>query len=104
VPLRALPRFLFTGRFLQVAAYLPQFAKLYWRLFRHPRVSPIAKALLVLTVLYVVFPIDFVPDYLPFVGEVDDLAVVLGGLWLFIRLCPTDVVREKVLEISAGER
>jgi uncharacterized membrane protein YkvA (DUF1232 family) len=104
VPLRALPRFLFTGRFLQVAAYLPQFAKLYWRLFRHPRVSLVAKALLVLTGLYVIFPVDLVPDYLPVIGEIDDLAVVLGGLWLFVRLCPADVVRENVLQLSGEGR
>src|SRR5690348_13837113 len=48
----SLPRYLFTARFLQAVAYLPSFARLYWRLFRDARVSIIAKALLVLIVVY----------------------------------------------------
>ena len=99
---RSLPRFLFTGRALQVLRHLPQFARLYWRLFRDRRVSVLAKALLILTIAYVVWPFDVIPDVLPFIGEVDDLAVVLSGLWLFVRLCPPEVVLERVREISSG--
>ncbi|MET0152797.1 MAG: YkvA family protein [Candidatus Binatia bacterium] len=99
---RSLPRFLFTGRVLKVLAYLPQFVRLYWRLFRDRRVSILAKALLVLTLAYVVWPFDVIPDVLPFVGEADDLGIVLSGLWLFVRLCPPEVVLERVREISSG--
>jgi uncharacterized membrane protein YkvA (DUF1232 family) len=96
----SLPRFLFTGRALQVIAHLPDFVRLYWRLFRDARVSIVAKAVLVLTLAYVIWPVDIVPDFVPLLGEVDDLGVVLSGLWLFIRLCPAEVVRERVREIS----
>jgi uncharacterized membrane protein YkvA (DUF1232 family) len=99
---RSLPRFLFTGRAVRVLAYLPYFARLYWRLFRDRRVAVLAKAVLVLTIAYVVWPFDLVPDVVPFFGEVDDLAVVLFGLWLFVRLCPPQVVLERVREISTG--
>jgi uncharacterized membrane protein YkvA (DUF1232 family) len=97
----SLPRFLFTGRALQVVAHLPDFVRLYWRLFRDGRVSIVAKAVLLLTLAYVIWPADIVPDFVPLLGEVDDLGVVLSGLWLFIRLCPAEVVRERVREISA---
>lgn len=97
----ALPRFLFTGRALQVLRHLPQFARLYWRLLRDRRVSVLPKALLLCVVLYVVWPFDFLPDVIPIVGEVDDLAVVLSGLWLFVRLCPPEVVREHVAAVAA---
>ncbi len=98
----SLPRFLFTGRALQILRHVPHFVRLYWRLFRDRRVSILAKAFLVLTLAYVVWPIDLIPDVLPVVGEVDDLGIVLFGLWLFIRLCPPEVVLERVREISAG--
>jgi len=100
----SLPRYLFTGRVLQVVLHLPDFARLYWRLFRDRRVPILAKALLVATLAYVVWPVDFVPDFIPLVGEVDDLAVVLSGLWLFVRLCPPEVVRERVREIAEKGR
>jgi uncharacterized membrane protein YkvA (DUF1232 family) len=99
---RSLPRFLFTGRALQILTYLPHFVRLYWRLFRDGRVSVLAKALLGLTIVYVVWPFDVIPDVLPFIGEVDDIGVVLSGLWLFIRLCPPEVVLERVREISGA--
>lgn len=100
----SLPRFLFTGRLLQVLLHLPDFIRLYWRLFRDLRVPILAKAFLIATLAYVVWPLDLIPEYIPVIGEVDDLAVVLSGLWLFIRLCPPEVVRERVLEIAEERR
>ena len=97
----SLPRYLFTGRFLQVLLHLPNFARLYWRLFRDWRVPILPKALLVLTLVYVVSPLDVIPDFIPVIGEMDDIVVVLSGLWLFIRLCPPEVVRETVHDIAA---
>ncbi len=81
--------------------HLPNFARLYWRLFRDRRVSILPKALLVLTLVYVVSPFDVIPDFIPMIGEMDDVAVVLAGLWLFIRLCPPEVLREIVHDIAA---
>ncbi len=97
----SLPRYLFTGRFLQVLLHLPNFARLYWRLFRDWRVPILPKALLVLALVYVVSPLDVIPDFIPVIGEMDDIVVVLSGLWLFIRLCPPEVVRETVHDIAA---
>jgi uncharacterized membrane protein YkvA (DUF1232 family) len=96
----SVPRYLFTARFFHVLLHLPNFARLYWRLFRDPRVSILPKALLVLTVLYVISPLDVIPDFVPVIGEMDDLVVVLSGLWLFVRLCPPGVVRETVHDIA----
>ncbi len=100
----ALPRYLFTGQGALVARHLPSFARLYWRLFRDRRVSLLPKALLVLVGIYVVSPIDVIPDFVPVIGAMDDLGVVLGGLWLFVRLCPPAVVRDHVMRIGAAAR
>ena len=81
--------------------HLPNFARLYWRLFRDRRVPILPKALLVLTLVYVISPVDVIPDFVPVIGEMDDVVVVLSGLWLFIRLCPPVVVRETVHDIAA---
>ena len=100
---RSLPRFLFTGKALQVLLHLPDFARLYWRLFRDSRVSLLPKALLVMSLAYLVWPFDVIPDFLPVIGEMDDLSVVVGGLWAFVRLCPPAVVREHVMTIADGK-
>jgi len=96
----SLPRYLFTGRVFDLFLHLPNFARLYWRLFRDRRVSILPKALLVLTLLYVLSPLDVIPDFIPGIGEMDDVVVALAGLWLFIRLCPPETVRETVHDIA----
>jgi uncharacterized membrane protein YkvA (DUF1232 family) len=83
-----------------VIRHLPNFARLYWRLFRDRRVPILPKALLVLTLVYVVSPFDVIPDFIPVIGEMDDVVLVLSGLWLFIRLCPPEVVGEMVHDIA----
>src|ERR1700737_3253345 len=49
---------------------------------------------------YVVLPIDLIPDFVPVLGQLDDLAVVLLGLDLFIRSAPPDIVEEHLARIS----
>ena len=96
-----MPRYLFTGRGAQLLRHVPSFGRLYWRLWRDPRVSILPKALLALMAAYVVMPLDIVPEFVPVIGAMDDLAVAIVGLWLFVRLCPPPVVREHVRRIAA---
>jgi uncharacterized membrane protein YkvA (DUF1232 family) len=51
---------------------------------------------------YLVIPTDLVPDFLFGVGQLDDLVVILGGLKLFLRLCPAAVVQEHLEALAAG--
>jgi uncharacterized membrane protein YkvA (DUF1232 family) len=74
------------------------------RLLREPQVGLLAKAVPVLGVAYVISPLDFVPDVLPIIGELDDLAIVLIVLQLFLRLCPTDAVSFHRSAIEDGRR
>jgi uncharacterized membrane protein YkvA (DUF1232 family) len=79
---------------LDLLLQLPRMARLYWRLFRDPRVSVWPKALLVGALAYVALPIDLVPDTLPLLGEIDDVVIVLAVARWFIDLCPPEVVWE----------
>jgi uncharacterized membrane protein YkvA (DUF1232 family) len=90
-------------RGLRFLRHLPHFVRLYWRLMTDGRVSVWPKALLLLSVFYLLSPLDFIPDVIPFVGEVDDLFVLIIACRLFIYLCPPELVREHVRRIDAGE-
>lgn len=83
---------------------LPNFVRLYWRLWRDGRVSLLAKGVMVLAVAYIVLPFDLLPDVLPFVGRVDDLVLFLAACKAFLFLCPRDVVREHVQRIDHEAR
>ncbi len=89
-------------RGLRFLRHLPNFVRLYGRLFRDARVSMWPKALLILSLLYVLSPIDIIPDVIPFYGEVDDLVVLIVVCRLFMYMCPREVVREHVRRIDAG--
>ena len=79
-------------------------ARLAWRLLADRRVPLLARAVLPAVVLYVAMPLDLVPDFIPVVGYLDDLLVILGAAWLFLRLVPAGVLEEQVaaLEMEVG--
>ena len=85
---------------LEFLLHLPNLLRLYWRLFRDPRVAPWPKALLVGALAYVILPFDLIPDVLPVIGEVDDLVIVIVAARWFIQWCPPEVVREHVQAID----
>ena len=43
---------------------------------------------------YLIFPVDLLPDFIPVLGQLDDLAILALGIKLFIELSPKDIVRE----------
>ena len=68
--------------------------RLAWRLLLDGRVSVLPKIIPLLTTLYILSPIDLVPDLALGFGQLDDLAVFLIGLRLFIDMCPPELVAE----------
>ncbi|HEV7732077.1 MAG TPA: YkvA family protein [Candidatus Binatia bacterium] len=79
---------------LQLLATLPQQARLCWRLLGEHRVGLAPKALLIAALAYAAMPFDLVPDFLPGLGQLDDLTILVTGAYWFVRLCPPAVVAE----------
>jgi len=76
--------------------------RLAWRLMREPRVPAIAKAIPALAALYVVSPLDFVPDMLPVLGQLDDLGILILSVKVFLRLCPQAPAAFHTAAIASG--
>jgi uncharacterized membrane protein YkvA (DUF1232 family) len=74
-------------------------ARLAWRLMFDPRVPLWLKTIVPASLVYLVSPIDFMPDVIPGLGQLDDLALVVLGVKLFIELCPPEIVREHLQEL-----
>jgi uncharacterized membrane protein YkvA (DUF1232 family) len=64
----------------ELVSLIPNVVLLFKDLLKDPRVPRSSKALLVGTVAYIVSPIDLIPDFVPFIGAVDD--ALLAGLVL----------------------
>lgn len=73
---------------------LPRLLKLLWKLTRDPRVPARSKAMLVLLGGYLASPVDLIPDFIPGVGQLDDIAIVAFALDQMLNRVPEDIVRE----------
>jgi len=52
--------------------FIPKMVRLLVALLRDPRISQADKAILAGTIMYVIVPLDVIPDFIPFIGQVDD--------------------------------
>ncbi len=69
--------------------------RLAFRLFNDPRVPSWVKyGIPLLVVLYLVMPLDVLPDFIPILGQLDDIGVVVLGMSLMAKLAPSYVVDE----------
>ncbi len=56
---------------------IPEYLRLFVGMMRDSRVSTLDRALVVGAILYVLSPIDVIPDVIPFLGQVDDVFLVV---------------------------
>ena len=71
---------------------------------RDPRTPWYAKAVAIGVVAYALSPIDLIPDFIPVLGQLDELVVLPLGIWLVVRLIPPDVMNEhRAAAIVAGQ-
>ncbi len=81
------------GFLKNVITLIPNFLKLLVRLFKDGRVPAAEKAFLLGAIVYVISPIDLLPDVIPFLGQVDDLYLVSLTILRLLNRTPADVIR-----------
>ena len=86
--------------FLPLAGKAPLYARLLWSLATDERVPASRKALLGIAGAYIVSPIDLVPEWLPIVGAIDDVAVMVLAVDVFLEGLPSGLVAEKLVELG----
>jgi len=64
---------------------LPRFLRLLWGLITDSRVAVVDKLLVAGAIAYIVTPIDLIPDFIPFLGEVDDVFLLVLALRRLLR-------------------
>jgi uncharacterized membrane protein YkvA (DUF1232 family) len=86
--------------FLPLAGRAPMYARLLWALATDPRVPLARKALLGLAGAYIVSPVDIVPERIPIVGAIDDVAVMVLAIDVFLEGLPESLLAEKLDELG----
>jgi len=69
-----------------------------WKLFKHPRAPRVAKFVAVAVLAYAASPIDLIPDFIPILGQLDDLLIIPLGVALVVRLVPKPLWNELLQE------
>jgi uncharacterized membrane protein YkvA (DUF1232 family) len=86
--------------FLPVASRVPTYTRLIWSLAADPRVPATRKALLAGAAGYVLFGRDLIPDDIPVLGGVDDLAIAVLAVEVFFDGIPDEILEEKLDELA----
>jgi uncharacterized membrane protein YkvA (DUF1232 family) len=90
VAARSLP----AGLARDLASFFPACVTLARRLRRDPRVPRSAKIAVAIAVVWVLSPVDLVPEFLPVIGPLDDVLVVVLALRYAGRRVPRQVIEE----------
>jgi uncharacterized membrane protein YkvA (DUF1232 family) len=62
--------------------------------YRHPRTPWYARLFSAMVVAYAFSPIDLIPDPIPILGYLDDLILIPLGVYLALKMMPSDVLKE----------
>lgn len=72
--------------------------------WRHPQTPHYLKVILAALVMYLLSPVDLLPDYLPFVGIADDAALFTGAMLCLTNLLPASVLAESRQQSEKWQR
>ncbi len=78
----------------EYAMIVPDIIALFYRLFRDKRIGIKNKLLIGGITAYLVSPIDILPDFIPFIGQIDDIAIAFFGLNTIINEVPENIILE----------
>lgn len=77
---------------------------MYRLISHHPQTPLFAKILLGLAIGYLLLPFDLIPDFIPVIGQLDDLVIVPGLVYLALKLIPEELVHVCRQQIKEREK
>jgi len=64
----------------------------YRLISHHPQTPFFGKSLLGLAIGYLLLPFDLIPDFIPVIGQLDELIIIPGLVYLALKMIPEEVV------------
>lgn len=84
------------------AARLATYLIALWKLFKHPDTPRGAKLVAIAVIAYAVSPIDLIPDFIPVLGQLDELILLPLGVALAVKLTPRPLWEARLREAEAS--
>lgn len=73
-----------------------------WKLLRHAQTPRLPKFVALAVLAYALSPIDLIPDFIPVLGQLDDLLLIPLGVALVVRLTPPPLWQARLREAEAS--
>jgi uncharacterized membrane protein YkvA (DUF1232 family) len=77
-----------------LAKQLKRELAVYRLVLKHPQTPWLAKCLLWLAVGYLLLPFDLIPDFIPILGQLDEVIIIPTLLYFALLLIPTALIKE----------
>jgi uncharacterized membrane protein YkvA (DUF1232 family) len=77
-----------------LAKHLKKELAVYQLVLKHPQTPWLAKCLLWLAVGYLLLPFDLIPDFIPILGQLDDVIIIPTLLYFALLLIPKRLIQE----------
>ncbi len=87
-------RFQLSTRLKAVGRSLKREILVYRLVLKNHRTPRLAKILLGLAIGYAVLPFDIIPDFIPVIGQLDDLIIVPALIIAALKMIPNEVVED----------
>jgi uncharacterized membrane protein YkvA (DUF1232 family) len=83
-----------TGKLKAFTKTVKREVSIYKRVMQDERVPFTAKILLWLAVGYLLLPFDIIPDFIPVLGQLDDIIIVPALIYFALKLIPVGIIDE----------
>jgi uncharacterized membrane protein YkvA (DUF1232 family) len=90
------------SRWQAIAGRVKRELSFYRSVLAHPDTPWLSRILLGVALAYFVSPIDLLPDVIPVIGQLDDLVIVPGLIYLAFRIVPAAVIESCRAQTGAG--
>jgi uncharacterized membrane protein YkvA (DUF1232 family) len=90
--------------FNKLKAFTRQLKKelaVYRLVLKHPETPLLAKCLLGLAVGYLLMPFDLIPDFIPILGQLDDVVIIPILLFFALKLTPERVIQDCRAQVNS---
>jgi uncharacterized membrane protein YkvA (DUF1232 family) len=74
--------------------------QLFRLILKDPRTPLLPKLLLALAIGYLLSPVDIIPDFIPVLGQLDDVIIVPALIYSSLKLIPENIIAENRSKIN----
>lgn len=88
-------------KFKSLTRQLKQEFAVYRLVLRHPQTPWVAKLFLGLAVAYLLLPFDLIPDFIPILGQLDDVVIIPVLLYVALLFIPKTIIQSCREQVNA---